>query len=78
MNIVQGSTYSTTFRAEKHIENIAKVSKAHIPPAVAIRGHTTSRQKTDYRIRYTSSHQMISQAVPEKFLKEISIFSIQE
>ena len=27
--------------------NIAKVSKAHIPPAVAIRGHTTLRQKAD-------------------------------
>ena len=36
-------------------QNIAKVSKAHIPPAVAIRGHTTSRQKADYRKRYTSS-----------------------
>ena len=35
--------------------NIARVSKAHIPPAVAIRGHTTSRQKADYRKRYTSS-----------------------
>ena len=31
------------------------MSKAHIPPAVAIRGHTTSRQKADYRKRYTSS-----------------------
>ena len=72
MNIVQGSTYSTTFRAEKHIENIAKVSKAHIPPAEAIRGHTTSRQKTDYRKRYTSSHQMVSQAVPEKGLGHLT------
>ena len=47
-------------------KNIAKVSTAHIPPAVAIRDHTTLRQKTDYRKRYTSSHQLISQAVPEK------------
>ena len=38
--------------------NIAKVSKAHIPPAVAIRGHTTLRQNADYRKKYTSSHQM--------------------
>ena len=58
--------------------NRAKVSKAHIPPAVAIRGHTTLRQKTDYRKRYTSGHQLINHVVPEKFLTEISIFSIHE
>ena len=39
-------------------KNIAKVSKVHIPPAVAIRGHTSLRQKADYRKRYTSSHQI--------------------
>ena len=36
-------------------KNIGKVSKAHIPPAVAISVHTTLRQKADYRKRYTSS-----------------------
>ena len=40
------------------MHNIAKVSKAHIPPAVAIRGHTALRQKADYRKRYVSSHPM--------------------
>ena len=38
--------------------NIAKVSKAHIPPAVAIRSHTTLIQKADYRKRYTAIHLM--------------------
>ena len=70
----KGILFDKTLKFNKHVLNvvnrckrltglinIATVSKAHIPPAVAIRGHTTLRQKADYRKRYTSSHQMNTQ-----------------
>ena len=37
----RGYLFSQIFFLMKIMKNIAKVSKAHIPPAVAIRGHTT-------------------------------------
>ena len=44
----------------QYIKHSKKVSKAHIPPAVVTRGHTTLREKkTNCRKRYTSSQQLI-------------------
>ena len=51
-------THTHTNIFTENSKNIAKVSKAHIPPVVAIRSHTTLIQKADYRKRYTAIHLM--------------------